>query len=103
MLDDPCFVAYLDYLRYFAQPGYSKFLTCVEGPLPKDTPPDPGGVKILWTDPLCFSYPAPTLKALELLQQERFRRDILSPDTVARLITEMSNASLENGTHPLAS
>ena len=25
------------------------------------------------------SYPGPTLRALELLQQERFRREILSP------------------------
>jgi len=31
-------------------------------------------------------YPGPTLKSLQLLQQEQFRKDILSPETVARLI-----------------
>jgi mediator of RNA polymerase II transcription subunit 31 len=31
-------------------------------------------------------YPGPTLKALQLLQQEKFRQDILSPETVARMI-----------------
>ncbi len=29
MFDDPSFVAYLDYLQYFAKPEYTKFLTCV--------------------------------------------------------------------------
>lgn len=58
LFDDPAFVAYLDYLQYFKEPAYAKYLT----------------------------YPAPTLKALQLLQQERFRRDILMPETVARLI-----------------
>jgi len=56
--DDPAFIAYLDYLQYFKQPQYTKYL----------------------------SYPAPTLKALQLLQQEKFRKDVLMPETVARLI-----------------
>ena len=51
-------MAYLNYLQYFKRPEYTRYLT----------------------------YPGPTLKALELLQQEQFRKDILSPDTVARLI-----------------
>jgi hypothetical protein len=33
-------------------------------------------------------YPGPTLKALQLLQQEKFRQDILSPDTVNRMTEE---------------
>lgn len=33
-------------------------------------------------------WPGPTLRALELLQQEKFRKDILMPDTVARMIEE---------------
>ncbi|KAI9794534.1 MAG: hypothetical protein M1816_004421 [Peltula sp. TS41687] len=57
LLDDPSFIAYLDYLQYFIKPEYARFLT----------------------------YPGPTLRALELLQQEKFRQEILSPDTVARL------------------
>ncbi|KAI9883678.1 MAG: hypothetical protein M1823_004560 [Watsoniomyces obsoletus] len=65
LLDEPSFVAYLDYLRYFTQPEYTKFLT----------------------------YPAPTLKALELLQEEAFRRDILSPDTASRLMAEGMQAN----------
>lgn len=57
LFQDPSFVAYLKYLQYFAKPEYTKYLL----------------------------YPGPTLKALELLQQERFRQDILSPEIVGRL------------------
>lgn len=38
-------------------------------------------------------YPGPTLRALELLQQERFRKDILIPETVARMVEEGFEAS----------
>lgn len=51
------FVAYLDYLQYWSRPEYAQFLL----------------------------YPGPTLKVLELLQQERFRKAILMPDEVSRL------------------
>ncbi len=39
-------------------------------------------------------YPGPTLKALALLQQESFREDILSPETVARLAEGQVLASI---------
>jgi len=65
--EDPAFVAYLSYLQYFAQPPYLKYLT----------------------------YPGPTLKNLELLQQERFRTDILSPETMARMMDEGWKAGME--------
>ncbi|KAI9849438.1 MAG: hypothetical protein M1837_004058 [Sclerophora amabilis] len=65
LFDNPSLVAYLHYLQYFARPEYVKFLT----------------------------YPGPTLKALQLLQQESFRKDILSPDTARRLTTETMNAT----------
>jgi mediator of RNA polymerase II transcription subunit 31 len=45
---------------YFSQPPYTKYL----------------------------NYPGPTLKNLELLQSERFRKEVLSPDVVARLADE---------------
>jgi mediator of RNA polymerase II transcription subunit 31 len=61
LLQDPSFVAYLNYLQYFSKPEYTKYLT----------------------------YPGPTLKALQLLQQERFRKDILSPETVGRMVEEV--------------
>ncbi|KAI9722185.1 MAG: hypothetical protein M1828_004868 [Chrysothrix sp. TS-e1954] len=64
-MDDPAFVAYLEYLQYFKRPEYVKFL----------------------------SYPAATLKALEMLQQERFRKDIITPDIAVRLATEWYNVS----------
>lgn len=60
LLSHPPFIAYLKYLQYFTKPPYLKFLT----------------------------YPGPTLKHLELLQTERFRREILSPDVVAALVEE---------------
>ncbi|KAL2350973.1 mediator of RNA polymerase II transcription subunit 31 [Cryomyces antarcticus] len=60
LFDDPSFVAYLSYLQYFRQPEYTRFL----------------------------QYPAPTLRALELLQQERFRREVLRPEVVGRMVVE---------------
>jgi len=50
MLDKPEFIAYLKYLQYFKEPQYIKHL----------------------------HHPAPTLRALELLQQESFRQQIVS-------------------------
>ncbi|KAL8739107.1 MAG: hypothetical protein Q9181_000218 [Wetmoreana brouardii] len=67
LLQDQSFVEYLRYLLYFTQPQYTRYLI----------------------------YPGPTLKALELLQQENFRRDILSPDTVARLAEQTLLASIK--------
>ncbi|KAF2403681.1 SOH1-domain-containing protein [Trichodelitschia bisporula] len=60
MFEKPAFVEYLKYLQYFREPEYAKFL----------------------------SYPGPTLRALELLQQESFRRDILIPEVMMRLFDE---------------
>jgi len=34
------------------------------------------------------SHPGPTLRALELLQQDRFRQDILAPGLMDRLVIE---------------
>ncbi|KAI4095100.1 MAG: hypothetical protein LQ339_007363 [Xanthoria mediterranea] len=67
LLQDSTFVAYLNYLQYFAQPEYTRYL----------------------------SYPGPTLKALELLQQERFRQEILSPDIVAHLAEQTMLSSVK--------
>ncbi|GAO19396.1 hypothetical protein UVI_02052690 [Ustilaginoidea virens] len=66
LLGQPAFVAYLGYLRYWARPPYVKYLT----------------------------YPGPTLRHLELLQQERFRQDIMSPDLVQRLVDEEMKAAV---------
>jgi len=65
--ENPAFVAYLSYLQYWSHPPYTKFLT----------------------------YPGPTLKNLELLQQERFRTEILSPDKVMEMIEEGIKAGME--------
>ncbi|MCJ1289287.1 suppressor of hpr1 [Xylographa carneopallida] len=69
LLQQPTFVAYLKYLLYWTQPAYVKYL----------------------------SYPGPTLKALELLQQEDFRRDVLRPDVVGRLAEGFLNGMLSDG------
>ncbi|PQE07138.1 mediator of RNA polymerase ii transcription subunit 31 protein [Rutstroemia sp. NJR-2017a BVV2] len=60
LLSSPAFVAYLAYLQYFTQPPYLKYLT----------------------------YPGPSLKHLELLQNETFRRDCLSLEVVGMLQSE---------------
>ncbi|KAF1816522.1 mediator of RNA polymerase II transcription subunit 31 [Eremomyces bilateralis CBS 781.70] len=65
--DQPAFVRYLAYLQYWKDPAYARYL----------------------------SYPGPTLRAIELLQEERFRRDILSPDTVLKMIEEGMKAGME--------
>lgn len=39
-----------------------------------------------------LEYPGPTLRALELLQEERFRREVLRPDVVGRLGAGMVEA-----------
>lgn len=66
-LDDTAFVAYLDYLQYFKEPRYVKYLT----------------------------WPGPTLKALELLQQPQFRDEIRLPDLVYALMQSEVSASFE--------
>ncbi|MCJ1432194.1 hypothetical protein MMC27_001550 [Xylographa pallens] len=68
LLQNSAFVAYLKYLLYWTQPAYVKYL----------------------------SYPGPTLKALELLQQEDFRRDVLRPDVVGRLAEAFLNGRLSD-------
>jgi len=60
VLDRPEFVAYLDYLQYWREPRYSQFL----------------------------SYPGPTLRALELLRQPRFRREIVRPVVMMQMAEE---------------
>ena len=67
LLQAPDFVAYLKYLQYWTRPEYVKYL----------------------------SYPGPTLRALELLQEERFRTEILSPEVVGMLMQEGVKGSLE--------
>ncbi|MCJ1480956.1 hypothetical protein MMC06_001112 [Schaereria dolodes] len=61
LLQYPPFIAYLRYLLYFTRPEYVKYLR----------------------------YPGPTLKALELLQEEGFRKSVLSPETVKMLVDGM--------------
>lgn len=58
-LQRPDFVAYLKYLlRHWSTPEYARYLT----------------------------HPGPTLRALELLQSEAFRRDVLRPEVVDGLV-----------------
>ncbi len=64
--ENPAFVAYLSYLQYWSHPPYTKYLT----------------------------YPGVTLKNLELLQQERFRTYILSPEVTYALQEESVKAAI---------
>ncbi|KAL2181100.1 SOH1-domain-containing protein [Thermothelomyces heterothallicus CBS 202.75] len=66
-LTNPAFVAYLDYLQYWTRPPYLKYLT----------------------------FPTATLKMLELLQQEKFRQDIISPDLAHAMIMEGMKTAVE--------
>jgi mediator of RNA polymerase II transcription subunit 31 len=60
------FASYLSYLyNYWRKPDYARFLT----------------------------HPGATLRNLELLQQEQFRRDIIRPDVIEKLLAAGSEAS----------
>ncbi|CEJ86772.1 Putative Mediator of RNA polymerase II transcription subunit 31 [[Torrubiella] hemipterigena] len=67
LLSQPAFIAYLAYLQYWSTPPYLKYLT----------------------------YPGPTLKHLELLQTERFRTEIMSPDLVQALVEGGMKAAVD--------
>ncbi|KAM0802085.1 SOH1-domain-containing protein [Usnea florida] len=67
LLQAPDFQAYLAYLAYWTRPEYVKFL----------------------------SYPGPTIRALELVREERFREEILSPEVVGALMREGVRGCLE--------
>ncbi|KAK5656354.1 hypothetical protein OQA88_4734 [Cercophora sp. LCS_1] len=67
LLTNPSFIAYLDYLQHWSRPPYIKYLT----------------------------YPGPALKNLQLLQQEKFRQDIISPDLVQAMEVEGMRAAIE--------
>ena len=66
LLNKPEFVAYLDYLQYWTKPEFARFL----------------------------AYPGPTLRMLELLQQKRFRDDILNPSVMMQLFDEGVGSSV---------
>ena len=68
------FASYLAYLyTYWRTPAYSKYLT----------------------------HPGAVLRSLELLQQERFRRDIIRPDVIARLLEGQRTGDAVNGMNGL--
>jgi mediator of RNA polymerase II transcription subunit 31 len=67
LLTNPAFVAYLDYLQYWMRPPYLKYIT----------------------------YPAATIKILELLQQEKFREEIISPDLAQAMLVEGMKDAVE--------
>ncbi|MCJ1355562.1 MAG: suppressor of hpr1 [Icmadophila ericetorum] len=68
-LSSPPFVAYLSYLQYWSTPPYIQYL----------------------------SYPGPTLRALEMLQREDFRKDVLRPEVVGRWGEELYRAYSKEG------
>ena len=68
--DASLFAAYLAYLySYWRTPQYSKYL----------------------------SHPGAVLRSLDLLQQERFRKDIIRPDVIAKLLEGSTNGMDEHG------
>ncbi|KAI6830886.1 hypothetical protein KC340_g7891 [Hortaea werneckii] len=72
LFEDDAFVRYLDYLQYFREPKYMRFL----------------------------QYPGPTLRMLDLLQQDQFRKDAISPaliDDLVRTGFEANTAGLVGG------
>lgn len=56
LLNDPAFVNYLSYLQYWMKEPYIRYLT----------------------------HPGPTVKVLQLLQNEEFRRDLIRPEVLGK-------------------
>ncbi|KAK5109195.1 hypothetical protein LTR62_007280 [Meristemomyces frigidus] len=86
--DDPAFVAYLNYLTYFRQPEYIKFLLYARAS--SSIYPSEKRTKLTSES----RYPGPTLRILELLQQEQFRKDAIVPGVIERMLVEGSEAAL---------
>lgn len=76
-LENEEFIAYLAYLQYFQEPRYLKYLQYVCPVICLYSSAHERG-----------RYPGPTLRALELLQEERFRKDILIPAVVEAMVRE---------------
>jgi mediator of RNA polymerase II transcription subunit 31 len=85
MFEKPEFVAYLDYLQYFKQPQWVKYLSYVLS------------VEMVFIINRQPRYPGPTLRALELLQQEQFRKNILNPAVMEQLFKQGIEASEDKG------
>ena len=84
--DDEAFVRYLDYLQYFREPEYLRYLQyvtrfCTEYHI--------DGVL------MCpRRWPGPTLRALELLQEESFRKDIINDQVCMSMIDQGWEAAM---------
>ena len=76
MLANPAYLAYLASAKYLQKEEFIYYLAYLQ----------------YWTKPpyvQWLKYPIATLKNLELLQQEDFRRDIIRPDVMFRLSEEL--------------
>lgn len=65
ILNEPTFIAYLDYLQYWSQEPYIRYL----------------------------SHPGPTLKVLQLLQHQEFRRGLMRPEVLANWASALMEAA----------
>jgi mediator of RNA polymerase II transcription subunit 31 len=118
ILDSDDFLAYVDYLQYFRRPEYLPYLQSVISfflflscslvflfffffffflSLSETRILLCESLQLMIPGAEIFRYPGPTLRALELIPQEAFRRDILIPDVVARLMQEGIEASHQMG------
>ncbi|KAK0772176.1 Mediator of RNA polymerase II transcription subunit 31 [Friedmanniomyces endolithicus] len=93
-LDDPAFIAYLAYLDYFRRPEYLRFLLYVNPMTWTPLPTPHTEIRANGTN----RYPGPTLRALELLQQEQFRKDAVTPALIEAMAREGFEAATA-GTH----
>ncbi|MCJ1328955.1 hypothetical protein MMC10_005632 [Thelotrema lepadinum] len=76
MLANPSYLAYLASAKYLQREEFINYLAYLQ----------------YWTQPpyvQWLKFPMATLKNLELLQQEDFRRDIIKPDIMYRLREEL--------------
>jgi mediator of RNA polymerase II transcription subunit 31 len=86
--DDDAFVEWCKYLKYFSEPEYLPYLSYVwllVLSLRKS-------LYVHRESNRLSRYPGPTLKALDLVQQEQFRKAILRPDVVEGLMNEWMGA-----------
>ncbi|KAI6799253.1 hypothetical protein KC337_g13218 [Hortaea werneckii] len=96
LFEDDTFVRYLDYLQYFREAKYMRFLQYVHSFSPHPS------LTLFPQHLICHhpGYPGPTLRMLDLLQQDQFRKDAISPaliDDLVRTGFEASTAGLVGG------
>jgi len=87
VMEDPSFVLYLDYLQYWSEPEYAKFVMYAALYFTSVVrfPDISGSTNGVTTNRMLFSYPH-ALHHLQLLQNPKFRADLKAEEVLQLLV-----------------